>query len=137
MIWSQSGKTREIDLHVRTLAHPGRSELQLDAVLSALSDPVRRQIVSQLADVTGEQACSAFQLPVSKSTSTHHFRVLREAGVIEQHYRGTAILNSLRAADLEAQFPGLLRAVLQAAIKEASGAATAAGPQAGQLNAEV
>ncbi|SFT76440.1 DNA-binding transcriptional regulator, ArsR family [Arthrobacter sp. ov118] len=137
MIWSQSGKTREIDLQVRTLAHPGRSELRLDAVLSALSDPVRRQIVSQLADVPGEQACSAFQLPVSKSTSTHHFRVLREAGVIEQHYRGTAILNSLRAADLEAQFPGLLRAVLQAAIKEASATATAARPQAGQLNAEV
>ena len=137
MIWSQSGKTREIDLQERTLAHPRRSELQLGAVLSALSDPVRRQIVSQLADVTGEQACSAFQLPVSKSTSTHHFRVLREAGVIEQHYRGTAILNSLRAADHEAQFPGLLRAVLQAAIKEASSSATATGPQAGKLNAEV
>ncbi|WP_256214156.1 hypothetical protein [Arthrobacter sp. ov118] len=57
--------------------------------------------------------------------------------MIEQHYRGTAILNSLRAADLEAQFPGLLRAVLQAAIKEASATATAARPQAGQLNAEV
>ena len=137
MIWSQSGKTREIDLQVRNIAHPGRSKLQLDAVLSAVSDPVRRQIVSQLADVAGELACSAFQLPVSKSTSTHHFRVLREAGVIEQRYRGTAILNSLRAADLEAQFPGLLRAVLQAAIKEASSSATAAGPQTGQLNAEV
>lgn len=106
---------------MRTLAHPSRSELQLDAVLFALSDPVRRQIVGQLADTAGDQACSAFQLPVSKSTSTHHFRVLREAGVIEQHYRGTAILSSLRAADLEAKFPGLLRAVLQAAISEAAG----------------
>ena len=114
---------------MRTLAHPGRSELRLDAVLSALSDPVRRQIVSQLADVPGEQACSAFQLPVSKSTSTHHFRVLREAGVIEQHYRGTAILNSLRAADLEAQFPGLLRAVLQADTNERPSSPTAAAPQ--------
>ena len=105
---------------MRTLAHPDRGELQLDTVLSALSDPVRRQIVGQLADGPGGQACSAFQLPVSKSTSTHHFRVLREAGVIEQHYRGTAILNSLRATDLEARFPGLLQAVLQAARHEAT-----------------
>ena len=104
---------------MRTLAHPDRGELQLDAVLSALSDPVRRQIVGQLAEGPDDQACSAFQLPVSKSTSTHHFRVLREAGVIQQHYRGTAILNSLRAADVEARFPGLLQAVLQAARYEA------------------
>ena len=122
---------------MRVLAHPGRSELRLDALLSALSDPLRRQIVGQLADGPDDQACSAFQLPVSKSTSTHHFRVLREAGVIEQHYRGTAILNSLRAADLEAKFPGLLRAVLQADINEAPSSATADGPQAGQPNAEV
>ncbi|WP_336715519.1 ArsR/SmtB family transcription factor [Arthrobacter sp. USHLN218] len=105
-------------LQVRTLAHPDRGELQLDTVLSAFSDPVRRRIVDQLADGPDDQACSAFQLPVSKSTSTHHFRVLREAGVIEQRYSGTSILNTLRAADLEARFPGLLKAVLQAARDE-------------------
>jgi DNA-binding transcriptional ArsR family regulator len=99
---------------VRSLAHPDRGELQLDAVLSALADPVRRQIVGYLAGSPGAHACSAFDLPVTKSTSTHHFRVLREAGVIHQDYKGTAILNSLRAADLEAQFPGLLQAVLGA-----------------------
>ena len=104
---------------MRTLAHPDRGELRLDAVLSALSDPVRRRIVGQLADGPGDQACIAFRLPVSKSTSTHHFRILREAGVIEQRYRGTAILNSLRAADLEARFPGLLQAILRAACNEA------------------
>jgi DNA-binding transcriptional ArsR family regulator len=103
---------------MRTLPHPDRDELQLDTVLSALADPVRRRIVDQLADGPDDQACIAFELPVSKSTSTHHFRVLREAGVIEQHYRGTAILNTLRAADLDAQFPGLLPAVLQATRDE-------------------
>lgn len=51
---------------------------------------------------------------MAKSTSTHHFRVLREAGVIRQHYRGTAIQNGLRREDLEARFPGLLDAVLAA-----------------------
>ncbi|WP_345149454.1 ArsR/SmtB family transcription factor [Arthrobacter ginkgonis] len=109
---------------MRILAHPDRGELQLDAVLSALSDPVRRRIASQLADGLDDQACIAFQLPVSKSTSTHHFRILREAGVIEQHYRGTAILNSLRATDLKARFPGLLQAILQAARNDAASPTT-------------
>ena len=104
---------------MRALVHPDRGELQLDTVLSALSDPLRRRIVGQLADGPDDQACSAFQLPVSKSTSTHHFRVLREAGLIEQHYRGTSILNTLRATDLEARFPGLLQAILQATRHEA------------------
>ena len=92
--------------------------MQLDAVLSALSDPVRRLIVAQLAGGPDDQPCIAFHLPVTKSTSTHHFRALREAGVIEQRYRGTAILNSLRATDLQARFPGLLQAVLGAARHE-------------------
>ena len=104
---------------MRALAHPTQAEMQLDTVLSALSDPVRRQIVGQLGgDASIDQACSAFQLPISKSTSTYHFRVLREAGLIEQRYSGTTILNTLRAADLEARFPGLLRAVLRAARSE-------------------
>lgn len=99
---------------MRTLEHPQTADLHLDAVLSALADPIRRMIVRQLADGHTEQACIAFCLPVGKSTSTHHFRVLREAGVIEQRYHGTAILNSLRSADLEARFPGLLPAILAA-----------------------
>lgn len=51
---------------------------------------------------------------VTKSTTTHHFRVLREAGVINQVYRGTAKMNALRRRDLDALFPGLLGAVLGA-----------------------
>lgn len=99
---------------VRTLEHPERDVITIDAVLAALADPVRRTIVTQLAGGHSAQACIAFDLPVAKSTSTHHFRVLREAGVISQHYRGTAIQNGLRREDLEARFPGLLDAVLAA-----------------------
>ncbi len=58
-------------------------------------------------------------LPVSKSTTTHHFRVLREAGVITQVYRGTSKMNVLRRADLDALFPGLLDRVLAAADAQA------------------
>jgi DNA-binding transcriptional ArsR family regulator len=99
---------------MRTLNHPTTLEIQIDAVLSALADPIRRRIVNQLADGHDDQACVAFELPVSKSTSTHHFRVLREAGIIEQHYQGTSILNTLRSDVLDALFPGLLDAVIHA-----------------------
>ncbi|WP_284989560.1 helix-turn-helix transcriptional regulator [Arthrobacter sp. efr-133-TYG-120] len=99
---------------MRTLDHPTPHEIQIDTVLSALADPIRRRIVNQLANGHDDQACIAFELPVSKSTSTHHFRVLREAGIIEQHYQGTAILNTLRSEVLDVLFPGLLDAVIHA-----------------------
>ncbi|MGW5261714.1 ArsR/SmtB family transcription factor [Microbispora sp. NPDC004025] len=97
----------------RTLDHPDRSEIRLEDVLHALSDPVRLQVVCYLAG-SGESSCSAIDLAVSKSTSTHHFRVLREAGVIRQVYRGTAKMSSLRREDLDALFPGLLDTVIRA-----------------------
>jgi DNA-binding transcriptional ArsR family regulator len=95
------------------LSHPERDELELAHVLHALSDPVRLRIVSELTRA-GERPCGSFDLPVAKSTCTHHFRVLREAGVIRQREEGTARLNELRRDDLEARFPGLLAAVLGA-----------------------
>lgn len=100
----------------RALEHPARDEICLTGVLHALADPMRLQVVRGLvAGLQEGMACGAFDLPVTKSTSTHHFRVLREAGVITQFYRGTAKMSVLRHDDLEALFPGLLRAVLRAA----------------------
>lgn len=99
---------------MRSLEHPSREEMRLDTVLAALADPVRRQVACRLFDHEDGHACGTFDLPVSKSTSTHHFRVLREAGVIHQEYRGTSIMNSLRREDLENRFPGLLEAVFAA-----------------------
>ncbi|MFI9115432.1 ArsR/SmtB family transcription factor [Streptomyces venezuelae] len=99
----------------RALEHPTRAQIRLEAVLHALSDPVRLRIVRELASERAALACSHFVLPVTKSTTTHHFRVLRESGVIQQMYRGTAKLNALREDDLEALFPGLLTAILAAA----------------------
>jgi DNA-binding transcriptional ArsR family regulator len=95
-------------------SHPERDQIELEAVLHALSDPVRLRMVRELAD-GGERPCGGIDLPVTKSTCTHHFRVLREAGVIEQRQEGTARLNSLRRDDLDGRFPGLLDTVLTAA----------------------
>jgi DNA-binding transcriptional ArsR family regulator len=95
------------------LSHPSSDEIELSAVLHALSDPVRLLIVKTIADGR-EWTCNSLELPVSKSTCTHHFRVLREAGVIRQRVDGTTKLNSLRRDDLEARCPGLIDAVLGA-----------------------
>lgn len=96
------------------LPHPARHEIDLAAVLHALSDPMRLRIVAGLA-ARDDRTCKSFDLPVTKSTCTHHFRVLREAGVIRQRLEGTTKLNSLRRDDLDARFPGLLDSVLRAA----------------------
>ena len=103
----------------RDLPHPERAEIRLEAVLHALSDPMRLQIVRELAAERDELTCSHFDLPVTKSTSTHHFRVLREAGVVRQCYRGTAKMNGLRREDLDDLFPGLLDSLLAAAARQA------------------
>ncbi|MFD7462490.1 MULTISPECIES: ArsR/SmtB family transcription factor [unclassified Streptomyces] len=104
----------------RSLPHPLRDEIRLEGVLHALSDPMRLRIVRELAAGRDELSCSHFDLPVTKSTTTHHFRVLRESGVIRQVYRGTAKMNGLRREDLDALFPGLLDALLAAAARQSA-----------------
>nr|WP_202431592.1 helix-turn-helix domain-containing protein [Streptomyces sp. SID7804] len=101
------------------MPHPAREEIRLEGVLHALSDPVRLRIVRELADEEVRLSCSHFDLPVTKSTTTHHFRVLRESGVIRQTYEGTAKMNGLRRDDLDDLFPGLLDCLLTAAARQA------------------
>jgi DNA-binding transcriptional ArsR family regulator len=100
---------------VEEIAHPRRDEIELATVLHALSDPVRLKVVAALAASEGEPTCGSFDVPVTKSTCTHHFKVLREAGVIQQRPVGTARRNRLRREDLDARFPGLLDTILQSA----------------------
>jgi DNA-binding transcriptional ArsR family regulator len=88
--------------------------LDLATVLHALSDPMRLRIVHALADGK-ELSCGGVGLPVTKSTCSHHLKVLRDAGVITQRQHGTARLNTLAREDLDAAFPGLLDSVLKAA----------------------
>jgi DNA-binding transcriptional ArsR family regulator len=93
--------------------HPSCEELELSAVLHALSDPARLQIVRQLSD-GDECTCGTFDLGLSKATLSHHFRVLRESGVVRTRPDGRKRMLSLREDDLNDRFPGLLDAVLAA-----------------------
>ncbi|MEV5437561.1 helix-turn-helix domain-containing protein [Streptomyces sp. NPDC052682] len=119
-MWSPAVTTAAPTPTGRDLPHPAREDIRLEEVLHALSDPMRLRIVCELAAASGELSCSQFELPVTKSTTTHHFRVLRESGVIRQIYRGTAKMNGLRRDDLDGLFPGLLDALLAAADRQAA-----------------
>ncbi|MEC0168400.1 helix-turn-helix transcriptional regulator [Paenibacillus graminis] len=98
---------------MKILFHPERKDIQLASVLYALSDPIRLSIISDIKN-NGEQACNCFNVPVAKSTLSHHARTLREAGVVYTRVQGTQRMLSLRTEDLNARFPGLLDSVLSA-----------------------
>ncbi|MGI5171795.1 ArsR/SmtB family transcription factor [Spirillospora sp. CA-253888] len=95
----------------RTPPHPDVAQINLQQVLEAVVDPVRRSIVTQLDAAGTDIACGGFDISVSKSTATHHFKVLREAGLIRQYYVGTSRMNALRRAEMDEALPGLLDAL--------------------------
>ena len=101
----------------KPLHHPERHQITLSGVLEALSDPIRREIVEQLAR-HGEDYCSAFLNSASKTNLSYHLARLRTAGVLRVRPEGTRRVLSLRTDDLETRFPGLLRAVLANARRE-------------------
>src|SRR4051812_33644415 len=102
------------------MTSPDLADIDVLTVLQALSDPVRLEIVRQLAacgDVSGsgELTCGQIDLPVSKSTTTHHLKALASAGIVAGREQGTRKYVHLRRAELDERFPGLLASVLRAA----------------------
>ncbi len=97
------------------LPQPAREQIRIEQVLAALGDPVRLLFVRELAKAPAVGvACGAIPLPVTKSTRTHHLRILREAGVISMRAEGTRRMACLRCDDLDALYPGLLDGILGA-----------------------
>ncbi|MEJ5071812.1 helix-turn-helix domain-containing protein [Enterobacter ludwigii] len=92
--------------------HPEREQIRLENVLFALGNALRLEIVKALADGS-ELSCGALRQDVAKSTMTHHWRVLRDSGVIWQRPQGRENRISLRRDDLDIRFPGLLDTLLQ------------------------
>ena len=103
---------------MRYLPHPTREQIELPAVLEALSDPTRLGIVIDLATRKAPEAeapCAAFLHLGSKTNLTYHFAKLRAAGLTHARVAGTSRFISLRRDDLEARFPGLLDTIIGAA----------------------
>ena len=92
------------------LEQPELDAIELAGVLHALSDPTRLEIVRGL-DADGERQCGSFDLGLTKATRSHHFKVLREAGLTFTRLEGTARYVTLRRAEIDSKFPGLLDAV--------------------------
>jgi len=101
---------------MKTVFHPSIKEVRLENILYALSDPVRLSVVQQLEE-RGEMTCGEFNCAEQKgkSTMTHHFKVLRDAGLIHTQVEGREHLTTLRRKELDARFPGLLSSILSAA----------------------
>jgi len=99
------------------LDEPDLQSVPLATVMSALGDDVRLRIVQAL-DAQGETQCGTLDLGVSKATRSHHFKVLREAGVTHTRVDGTRRFVALRRDELADRFPGLLDALLAAQLAE-------------------
>lgn len=102
------------------LPEPRRDEIELAPLLAALADSTRLGMVAKLAASDGEMSCGSLTTCVTKSTASHHLKVLREAGVITQRPCGVARMNQLRVDDLDSRFPGLLASVVAAAEPDQS-----------------
>ena len=98
---------------MKNLPHPDKKEFELCRVLDALADPLRMSYVRRIW-AEGECRCSSFTEPKAKSTRSHHFKVLRESGIIMTTVRGTEFGISLRKKELDERFPGLMDSVLNA-----------------------
>lgn len=89
------------------------ARLEVTSVLRALADPVRLDLVRQLSRSGTAIACGRFDTTVAKNTLSHHFKILREAGIIATHRDGGQALNVLREDEIDEAFPGLLNAILR------------------------
>jgi DNA-binding transcriptional ArsR family regulator len=94
--------------------HPAREDITLAGVLAALADPMRLRIVKSLLERHDCMSCrEAAPCPdMAKSTLSNHFRILREAGLIETSKKGVEHRNVVREADINARFPRLLKTIV-------------------------
>ena len=103
---------------MRPLFHPSIEDVRLEAILHALSDPVRVQIFADIAGADCAQTCSAFSSVgdrvIPKSSLSQHFKVLREAGLIRSERQGVEMHNTSRCTEIEGRFPGLVAAIINA-----------------------
>ncbi len=102
---------------MRNYNHPAPTDFALERIFNALSDPVRLGIVRHLARVT-EATCGELDGGRPKSSVSHHFRILRDAGLVQTRVAGTVHQNTLRLDELESRFPGLMEAILKHVLVE-------------------
>ena len=103
---------------MRPLFHPSIEDVTVEAILHALSDPVRVAIYAQIAGASCPQTCSNFvnisEKTIPKSTLSQHFKALRESGLIRGERQGVEMRNTSRCTEIDKRFPGLIAAIIKA-----------------------
>lgn len=99
---------------MRQIKHPAIEQVELIEILYALADPTRMEIVVRLARAGRTLTCGELDLNRPKSSMSHHFKILRSAGLVETKVDGTEHMNSLRLEEIEQKYPGVLKAILKA-----------------------
>jgi DNA-binding transcriptional ArsR family regulator len=102
---------------MRKINHPNIEQVELTDVMYALSDPTRLDIIVLLAQADRKMTCGELDLNRPKSSMSHHFKILRSAGLVETLIEGTEHMNTLRLKEIEQKFPGVLNSVLKATAK--------------------
>lgn len=102
---------------MRKIKHPSIDQVELTEILYALADPTRLEIVGLLATAGKKLTCGEIDLNRPKSSMSHHFKILRSAGLVETVVEGTEHMNSLRLSEIENKFPGVLNSVLKSTQK--------------------
>ena len=109
---------------MKPLFHPSLEDVTVEGILHALSDPVRAAIFVGIVGSACSQNCSNFlqvsEKAIPRSTLSQHFRALREAGLIRGERRGVEMHNTPRCAEIEERFPGLIPAIVNAHLVQAS-----------------
>lgn len=103
---------------MRPLFHPAVEDVPVEAILHALSDPIRVAILSEIVGSECSRNCSNFlnvtEKDIPKSTLSQHFKILREAGLVRGERRGVEMHNTSRCAEIDGRFPGLIAAIVNA-----------------------
>jgi DNA-binding transcriptional ArsR family regulator len=103
---------------MRPLVHPEISDVPVETILHALSDPARVAIYAEIVSQDCSQTCSNFlqinSKVIPKSTLSQHFKILREAGLIRSERRGVEMHNTSRCAEVEVRYPGLISTIVKA-----------------------
>jgi DNA-binding transcriptional ArsR family regulator len=105
---------------MRQMKHPDIQGVDLVDIMYALSDPTRVEIVLTLAQARRAMTCGELDCDRPKSSMSHHFKILRGAGIVRTEIRGTEHINSLRLPELELRFPGVMKSILKS-LKERVG----------------
>jgi DNA-binding transcriptional ArsR family regulator len=103
---------------MRPLFHPSIKDVSVEAILHALSDPIRVAILSEIVGSECSRNCSNFlnvtEKDIPKSTLSQHFKILREAGLVRGERRGVEMRNTSRCTEIDGRFPGLIAAIVNA-----------------------